>query len=98
MIDFKDIIEGNSYACKFQIETMLDESGQPPGVPHFGSPVPGGVGLYKGFGVIMNRDFQQGLVKVRDQESLYQFVVPVSDIWDIDTVEWVDVESNTYTK
>ena len=87
MIDVQDIIPGDSYACKFRIETMLDELGQPPGL----NDIPlVGKGLYEGFGVIMTRDLEQGFVKIRDQESLYHFVVPISDIWDIDTVDWVE--------
>jgi hypothetical protein len=49
-----------------------------------------GTGTYEGFGVIMTRDLEQGFVKIRDEESLYHFVVPISDIWDIDTVDWVE--------
>ena len=90
MIEIKDVIPGKSYARKFRVETMLDEQGLPPGVPTFESTAPKGVGKYEGFGVIMTRDLEQGFVKIRDEESLYHFVVPISDIWDIDTVDWVE--------
>ena len=36
MIDIQDITPGESYACKFRIETTLDEDGKVPGVPTMG--------------------------------------------------------------
>ena len=87
MIEIKDVIPGKSYACKFRVETMLDTFDRPPGLSD--TPLKG-PGTYEGFGVIMTRDLEQGFVKIRDEESLYHFVVPISDIWDIDTVDWVE--------
>jgi len=87
MIDIKDVIPGKSYACKFRVETMLDTFDRPPGLSD--TPLKG-TGTYEGFGVIMTRDLEQGFVKIRDEESLYHFVVPISDIWDIDTIDWVE--------
>mgnify|MGYP007000256951 len=49
-----------------------------------------GPGMYEGFGVILVRDMENQQVKIRDEESLFHFVVPFKDIWDIDTVEWVE--------
>lgn len=90
MIDIKDIVPGESYACKFRVETMVDTNGKIPGVPTFTSAPPKGIEMYEGLGIIMQRDMDNQMVKLKDRESLFEFVVPFSDIWDIDTVDWVD--------
>lgn len=87
MIDIKDITPGESYACKFRVETMLDELGRPPGLSD--TPL-AGVQMYEGLGVLIARDVTQELVKLKDQKSSKEFVVPWADIWDVDTVDWVD--------
>jgi|TARA_B110000483_G_C17871549_1_gene418190 hypothetical protein len=92
MIDIKDIIVGKSYACKFKVETMLDEMDRIPGLSD--TPLKG-VGTYEGIGVITHRDINSELVKLKDQDSGQEFVVGYDEIWDVDTVEWVDqLESN----
>ena len=88
MIDIKDIVPGKSYACKFRVETMVDSKGKIPGVPTFDSAPLKGIETYEGLGIIMQRDMEKEVVKLKDHESLYEFVIPFSDIWDIDTVEW----------
>jgi hypothetical protein len=87
MIDIKDITPGESYACKFRVETMLDELGRPPGLSD--TPL-AGVQMYEGLGVLIARDLAQELVKLKDEKSSKEFVVPFADIWDIDTVDWVE--------
>ena len=87
MIDIQDITPGESYACKFRVETMLDEFGRPPGLSD--TPLKG-VGTYEGVGVLVQRDLDQRLVKLQDEKSRREFVVSFDDIWDIDTVDWVD--------
>jgi hypothetical protein len=87
MIDIKDITPGESYACKFRVETMLDELGRPPGLSD--TPL-AGVQMYEGLGVLIARDVEQELVKLKDEKSSKEFVVPFADIWDIDTVDWVE--------
>lgn len=87
MIDIQDITPGASYACKFRVETMLDEFGRPPGLSD--TPLKG-VGTYEGVGVLLQRDLDQRLVKLQDEKSRREFVVSFDDIWDIDTVDWVD--------
>ena len=87
MIDIKDITPGESYACKFRVETMLDELGRPPGLSD--TPL-AGVQMYEGLGVLIARDLEQELVKLKDEKSSKEFVVPFADIWDIDTVDWVE--------
>lgn len=49
-----------------------------------------GPGNYEGIGVLLTRDLEQKLVKLRDTQSLMEFVVPFEDIWDIDYVNWTD--------
>lgn len=88
MIDIKDITPGNSYACKFKVKTMLDDLGRP--APNLSDRPLKGTGLYEGIGVLMQRDTEKELVKLKDEKSSKEFVVPFADIWDIDTVEWTD--------
>lgn len=87
MIDIQDVTPGASYACKFRVETMLDEFGRLPGLSD--TPLKG-VGTYEGVGVLLQRDLDQRLVKLQDEKSRREFVVSFDDIWDIDTVDWVD--------
>ncbi len=87
MYDIKDIEPGKSYACKFKVETMLDIHGRVPGLSD--TPLKG-PGLYEGFGVLVQRDIEKELVLIKDEKSKKEFVVPFSDIWDVDDVEWVD--------
>ena len=88
MIDIKDIDPGNSYACKFKVEDMLDQDGK----------LSDGEGsifelvTYHGFGVIATRDVEQRLVEVNDQDSGKTFVVSWDDVWAVDDVEWVDAD------
>ena len=42
------------------------------------------------FGLILQRDVEQKLVKIQDVTSAEQYVVTFDNIWDIDEVEWVD--------
>lgn len=88
MIDIKDIDPGNSYACKFKVEHMLDQDGKL-------SDGEGSIfelGTYQGFGVIATRDVEQRLVEVNDQASGKTFVVSWDDVWAVDDVEWVDAD------
>lgn len=87
MIDIKDIVPGNSYACKFRVETMLDTFGRIPGLSD--TPLKG-VGTYEGIGILMQRDVEQRLVKLKDQKSSKEFVVGFDDIWEVDEIEWTD--------
>ena len=86
-MDIKEITPGKAYACKFKVETMLDFHGRVPGLSD--TPLKG-LGLYEGFGVLVQRDTEKELVKIQDEKSKKEFVVPFSDIWDVDDVEWVD--------
>tara|TARA_R110000868_G_scaffold159563_1_gene388529 strand:- start:368 stop:652 length:285 start_codon:yes stop_codon:yes gene_type:complete len=88
MIDIEDITPGESYACKFRVKTMLDEHDRP--APNLTDTPLKGVGDYESLGVLMQRDTEQRLVKLKDQKSSKEFVVGYNDIWDIDTVDWVE--------
>jgi hypothetical protein len=88
MIDILDIKEGESYACKFKVECMLDAMGRPH--PNLSDQPLKGPGVYEGLGIINVRDTKSQLVELQDEKSKKTFVVPFSDIWDIDTVDWVD--------
>ena len=87
MIDIENIVPGNSYACKFRVETMLDTFGRIPGLSD--TPLKG-VGIYEGVGILMQRDTEQRLVKLKDQKSSKEFVVGFDDIWEVDEIEWTD--------
>lgn len=54
-----------------------------------------GPGDYEGIGVLLTRDLDQRLVKLRDTHSLMEFVVPFDDIWDIDYVNWSEDEAQS---
>ena len=86
MIDILDITPGESYACKFRVETMLDTLGRP--APNLADVPLKGPGVYEGIGILMQRDTEQRLVRLQDQKSKKEFVVSFDDIWDVDSVEW----------
>ena len=88
MIDILDIKEGKSYACKFKVECMLDVMGRPH--PNLSDQPLKGPGVYEGLGILLTRDKKSKLVELQDEKSKKKFVVPFTDIWDIDTVDWVD--------
>ena len=88
MIAIENITPGESYACKFRVETMLDTLGRP--APNLSDQPLSGVNTYEGFGFLMQRDMDQRLVKLKDDASNKEFVVSFDDIWDVDTVEIED--------
>lgn len=88
MMKIEDIQVGESYAAKFRVKTMLDVMGRP--APNLSDQPLGGVKMYEGLGVIMQRDVKSRLVKVKDEKSEKEFVVSFDDIWDVDEVEWTD--------
>ena len=87
MIDIEEVIPGNSYGCKFRVETMLDTLGRP--ATDLSDVTLQGPGMYEGFGVIQVRDMKSRLVDLYDTTARKMFTVSFDDIWDIDTVEWV---------
>ena len=87
MIKIQDVKAGKSYACKFKTEQVLDEFGRIPGLSD--TPIKG-LGWYEGFGELMQRDSEKQLVKILDEKSKKEFVVPFDQIWDVDVVEYVE--------
>lgn len=88
MMDIREITPGNSYACKFKVKTMVDTLGRP--APNLSDTPLAGEKIYEGLGILMQRDTDQELVKLKDEKSGKEFVVPFNDIWDVDEVEWTD--------
>ncbi len=96
MIKIEDITPGNSYACKFKVETMLDTMGRPPGLSD--TPL-AGVKMYEGLGILLARDTEKRLVELQDEKSKKKFVVSFDDIWDVDDIDWVEpLESSDGTE
>jgi hypothetical protein len=91
-MDIKEITPGKSYACKFKVMTMLDAMGRP--APNLSDVPLKGPGIYEGLGVLMERDLNTEMVKLRDEKSSKEFTVPFGDIWDVDEVEWVSPLEN----
>lgn len=91
MIAIEDVKPGKSYACKFKVRTMLDNLGRP--APNLSDQPLAGELMYEGLGVLVSRDMNTRLVELEDEKSKKKFVVSFDDIWDIDTVEWVDAEN-----
>ena len=92
MVNIEDITPGQSYACKFKVETMLDDMGRP--APNLSDQPLSGVKMYEGLGVLMARDMDQKLVQLKDEKSGKEFVVPFDDIWDVDDIDWVEPLEN----
>ena len=87
MIDIRKVEVGKSYACKFKVEHILDEYDRIAGLSD--TPIKGLV-WYEGFGELMQRDSEKQLVKILDEKSKKEFVVPFDQIWDVDVVEYVE--------
>ena len=66
---------------------MLDTFGRPPGLSD--TPL-AGPGMYEGVGVIQVRDTASERVQLKDEKTGKEFVVPFSQIWDVDTAEFSD--------
>ena len=47
-------------------------------------------GTYEGLGILIQRDSEKKLVKLQDEKSGKEFIVPFKDLWDVDEVEWKD--------
>jgi len=86
-MDIKEITVGKSYACKFKVRTLLDDLGRP--APNLSDQPIAGEGNYESIGVIEIRDMEKEMVQVVDEKTSKKFVVPFSDIWDIDEAEFV---------
>ena len=82
---------GKSYACRFRTETFLNSQGEPVQANlSIGAAHPGTPGTYTSVGIIRTRDLAQCRVELIDTQSQRTFVVSTDNIWDIDSIEWVD--------
>jgi len=82
MIDIRYVVPGESYACKFKVETMLDVAGHPVQL-NVGEQAYG-PGMYEGFGLIVKRDMNTEMVELTDRKSGKNFFVPFDQLSDND--------------
>ena len=87
-ITIETITPGKSYAAKFKVKTLLDNLGRP--APNLSDQPLAGEGWYEGLGILIQRDTEQKLVKLQDEKSKKEFIVPFEDLWDVDEIEWKD--------
>lgn len=48
------------------------------------------VGENEGIGLLLTRDLENRLVKLRDVNSMMELTVSFDNIWDIDYVNWIE--------
>lgn len=91
-MDIRDIPAGESWGCRFRVTTFLDSEGMPVEAINIavGQSHPGKPGTYEGVGVIQVRDLENERVQLQDVATLKQFTVSFDDVWDCDTIEWVE--------
>ena len=91
MLTIETIEPGKSYAAKFKVDNMpMDEYGRVGG-PYSLADLPVvKTGTYEGLGILIQRDSEKKLVKLQDEKSGKEFIVPFKDLWDVDEVEWKD--------
>ena len=91
MIDIMEITVGKAYGCKFRAKNIpLDEFDRPGGMLSMADLPIKRFGDYEGFGFLKQRDVDQQLVVVVDENTNKEFVCSFDDIWDIDEVELVE--------
>lgn len=85
-----DVTAGESWGCRFRINTMLDAEGVPLDTKYLqpGDAAPGTPGVYESTGVIRVRDRDSRQLLVLDMQSPREFVVSYDDVWDVDRVEY----------
>lgn len=88
MLKIDEVVEGKSYACKFRTNTLLDPAGNP--IKEITTNGGDQFAEYVSFGIIQQRDLTNNLVKLLDETSKIEFIVPFDNIWDIDEIEWID--------
>ena len=91
MLTIETIEPGKSYAAKFKVDNMpMDEYGRLGG-PYSLADLPVvKTGTCEGLGILIQRDSEKKLVKLQDEKSGKEFIVPFEDLWDVDEVEWKD--------
>lgn len=91
MIKIEDVTPGESYACKFRVKNIpLDRYGRPGGQFSLADMPVERHGDYESLGLLVARDMNTRLVRLQDERTKKEFVVSFDDIWDVDTVEYVD--------
>ena len=91
MIDILDIKEGESYACKFKVECMLDVLGRPH--PNLSDQPLQGPGVYEGLGIIMKRDTKSELVMLIHPNLSHAITIPQKDY-----IEVINLALKHFTK
>ena len=92
LFDITEIEAGKSYACKFRLQTVLDSEGRP-AIPDSTSKA-SVAGSYESLGVIVKRDIDSKIVELLDTNNdLQVHHVPFENIWDVDTIEWIDPDN-----
>jgi len=86
MLKITDIEPGQSYACKFKLTTLLDRNGK---IPKDNTEVIENIGEYESLGIIAKRDLDKNLVELIDNDSGVKFIIPFTNIWDIDKIDWI---------
>lgn len=91
-MNIEDIPVGESWACRFRLQTFVDREGQPVAAQNLqlGQAHPGAPGEYTSIGVIQVRDLENRRVQLQCVETLQQFTVSFDDVWDVDRIEWTD--------
>jgi hypothetical protein len=84
-----DITAGESWACRYRVEKMLDKDGNPVKNLQIGETA-AGPGYVEGIAVIMKRDAERELLELQDTETQKTYIVPYIDVWDIDKAVYVD--------
>jgi len=90
-MNIRDIPAGESWGCRYRVSTFLDDQGKPIQARlQLGESHPGVPGIWEGIGVIQVRDTERELVQLQDVETLAQYTVRFEDVWDCDTIEWIE--------
>ena len=86
-----DSLRNNLSAGTYAV-TVTDANGEPIDSPNLqiGQAHPGQPQIYEGIGVIQVRDQTNERVQLQDTKSHRQYTVSYADVWDCDTIEWVE--------
>lgn len=93
----ENILEGESWGCKFRALQMVDDSGNLVDTSNLqpGQAVDGTPKLYESWGVLETRDLEKRLVQVRDSKSQRLITCAWEDCWDVDRAEWSDADADS---
>lgn len=94
----ENITTGESWACKFRVQTFIDKNGKPFDTRNLGigeKITEAEPGFYTGTAVIQTRDTVNRLVELWDIEQSRLWIVNWNDCWDIDRVDWIEKEKSS---